>query len=360
MRKKYRLRSRKAGLPPGSPVYVGEQQANDTKITVIGYDENSVDITEHANVEACLAAIDKFKITWIHIAGLRDITTITDVCKAYGAHLLVIEDILNTQQRPKLDVLQDYIFVSLRSYFYNEKEGSFASEQVSVIIGNSFVISIQEAHNDIFSPIKARLKASQLAIHKKGMDYLAYVLIDVAVDGYFKVAEVIGDEIEGLEEKVIHNPDNQIVSEMHDIKRQLIYLRKSLWPLRDVISGLQSRASAFITNETALYLRDVYDHTVQLIDTVETYRDFLSSILDIYLSSVSNKLNEVMKVLTTFASIFIPLGFIVGIYGMNFNTGAGPLSMPELNWRYGYISVWVVMIIVTVGMLVFFKKKKWW
>lgn len=360
MRQNSNRRSKKTGLPPGSPVYIGSKQAQDTKITIIGYDENSCDIRESANLEDCLATKNKFKTNWISISGLSDAKTITTLCNQFGLHPLVVEDIFNTHERPKIDIFNDYIFITLRSYSYNQEQCAPISEQISIILGKNFVFTIQEVSNNTFNPIKERLQVLQSLIHSKGTDYLAYVLIDVVVDNYFEIIERIGDEIECLEEKVAENPDKNIIKDMHEVKREIIYLRKSVWPMREVISGLQNHVGTLIKSETLLYLKDIYEHTVQIIDTVETYRDFLASILDIYLSSVSNKMNEVMKVLTVFAAIFIPLTFITGIYGMNFNTAAGHLSMPELNWKYGYLSVWGIMITVTLGMLVFFKRKRWW
>jgi magnesium transporter len=233
------------------------------------------------------------------------------------------------------------------------------SEQISFILGKNLVITIREDSNDIFGAIKTRLQAPQNFIRKKGADYLVHALIDVIVDGYFNIVEVMGDKIEALEEKVTATPDPKIVKEIHAAKREMIYLRKSIWPLREVISGLQHHTDGLIENETVVYLKDVYDHTIQIIDTVETYRDFLAGMLEVYLSSISNRLNEVMKVLTVFAAIFIPLTFVTSLFGMNFDRSS-PYNMPELGWRYGYIYALCLMLIVVVIMLIFFKRKKWW
>ena len=355
------LRSKKTGLPPGSPIYIGQQNAQDTKINIVNYDSSNINTISEANIDQCLAAKENPGVLWIDIAGLRDINKITDIAKNFGLHPLVIEDIFNTQQRPKVDFFDNYIFLTVRAYLTNNQENKhFSSQQISFILGKNLVITIRENSSDIFFAIEERLQVVQSIIRKKGADYLLHALLDVIVDGYFAVVEMLGDNIGLLEDKITINQDIQIVKEIHATKREMIFLRKSIWPLREVINGLQHGTDNLITMETVMYLKDVYDHTIQIIDTIETYRDFLASILDVYLSSVSNKLNEVMKVLAVFASIFIPLTFITSIYGMNFNTVNSPFNMPELNWRYGYLFVWGIMIAASIGMLIFFKKKKWW
>jgi magnesium transporter len=354
------LRSQKTGLAPGIPVYIGDRHAQTTSITVIGYDDNNVNITKECNTTECIITKNKSKVTWIRVTGLSDIKTITDLCEGYGIHPLVIEDIFNTKQRPKVDVFENYIFVTLRPYDYDQEKNAFVSEQISLIIGKNFIITLQETDNKVFDLVLGRLQAAQNIMRKKGPDYLAHALLDVVVDGYFKIIEIIGDKIEELEDKLTNRPDAQIIKEIHAIRRDIIFLRKTIWPLREVISALQHRIGNLITDETALYLRDVYEHTIQVIDTVETYRDFLAEMFDIYLSSVSNKLNEVMKVLTVFASIFIPLTFVTSLYGMNFNPAISPYNMPELNMRYGYVTVVGVMVIMAIMMLIYFKRKKWW
>lgn len=363
MHKNINSRSKKTGLPPGSPIYIGKQVAQDTKINIIGYDVNNINIIESASVEECLAAKDKFNVLWIDIAGLGNMDMIARIGESFGLHPLVIEDVFNTQQRPKIDFFDNYIFLTARSYTNDPQENRhFISQQISLILGKNLVITIREDSSNIFSAIKERLQVAQNIIRKKGADYLLHALIDMVVDRYFEVVETIGDNIGELEDRLTNNPDAKIVKEIHTAKREIIFLRKSIWPLREVISGLQHHidSDSLITRDTALYLKDIYDHTIQIMDTVETYRDFLASMLDVYLSSVSNKLNEVMKVLTIFASIFIPLTFISSLYGMNFNTSTSPFNMPELNWRYGYLFVWGIMVVVSIVMLIFFKRKKWW
>lgn len=355
-----KLRSEKTGLPPGSLIYIGSKVAQETTINLSIYNADTISTATSVTVEECVAQKSNLDgVLWIDVAGLREIKTIGALCQNFGLHSLVIEDILNTQQRPKMDLFSDYIFITIRAYLPNRETKRFTSQQISLILGKNFVITIREDSTNIFSVINSRLQVGQNIIRKKGADYLVHALIDVVVDGYFDIVEIMGDKIGILEEKVISNPDNTIVREIHTAKREIIYLRKSIWPLREVISGLQHRIDGLIDHETIFYLKDIYDHTIQIIDTIETYRDFLSGMLDVYLSSVSNKLSEVMKVLTMFASIFIPMTFITSLYGMNFDTSS-PFNMPELHWRYGYLFVWGIVVVLIIGMMAFFKRKKWW
>jgi magnesium transporter len=236
---------------------------------------------------------------------------------------------------------------------YDREESKIKVEQVSLILGENFVISFQETEGDIFNPIRERVRNNKGRVRKMGADYLAYVLIDAVVDNYFLILEALGEQIESMEEELVANPTPETLQTIHNLKREMIFLRKSVWPLRELISGLERGESALIRESTGIYLRDVYDHTIQVIDTVETFRDMLSGMLDIYLSSVSNRMNEVMKVLTIIATIFIPLTFLAGIYGMNFE------FMPELRWHWSYPLVWCVMIVIGVAMIFYFKRKKW-
>lgn len=359
MKKTGYLRSRKSGLPPGSPIYIGLHKANDTRVNCFGYDQHNFMVAENADIKTCLEYKDKLPVCWIDIVGLHDLNIISSLCKSLGVHPLVIEDIFNTEQRPKIDIFEDYIFIIVRAYTYDEESSRYLSQQISMILGKNFVLTIRENSEDLFTPIKERLQTAQNILRKKGADYLVHALIDVVVDDYFYVVEALGDKIEKLEEEVTGNFSSSVVKDIHAVKREIIFLRKSVWPLREVISGLQHRIEGLIDKETILYLKDIYDHTIQVLDTIETYRDFLSSMLEVYLSSINNKLNEVMKVLTVFASIFIPLTFVTGLYGMNFHTDS-PYNMPELSWRYGYLFFWGIVIAVVIIMSIFFKRKKWW
>jgi len=351
--------SHKAGFMPGSPVFVGDKKAEEIRITAIDYNADIFEIKAIEKVEECFPFKEKPTITWINVDGLHDVTVIQELGKCYDWHPLIVEDILNTHQRTKMDVFDDYIFISLKMLTYNSEAKTLAAEQVSLLAGDNYVITFQEKEGDIFDPLRTRIENSKGRIRKVGADYLAYALIDSIVDNYFRVLESIGEVMEEMEEELVTNPMPDTLQRMHDLKKEMIYIRKSVWPLREIISGLQREETPLIKEATYIYIRDLYDHTIQVIDTVETFRDMISGMLDVYLSSISNKMNEIMKVLTIFAVIFIPLTFIAGIYGMNFNPEKSPFNMPELNWYLGYPFALCLMIIVGVGMLFYFRKKKW-
>ena len=351
--------SKKAGLPPGTPVHIGEKKVETVRISVIDYDEKNFETRELERVEECFPYKEKATFTWINVDGLHNTSVTQDLGMCYGWYPLIVEDILNTNQRTKMDIFDDYLFISLKMLTFNHGENKLDVEQLSLIFGENYVITFQETQGDIFDPLRNRIKNSKGKIRKAGADYLAYALLDSVVDNYYAVLEGIGEVIEDIEEELVTNPSPDTLQNIHELKRELIYLRKSVWPLREIISGLQREETQLIKEATNIYLRDLYDHTIQVIDTVETLRDMVSGMLDVYLSSISNRMNEIMKVLTIFAVIFIPLTFIAGIYGMNFNTEKSPFNMPELNWYFGYPFAMGIMVAVGVGMLFYFKKKKW-
>ena len=354
MPKLIKKRSQKAGLPPGTLVHIGEQKVERARITILDYDEARFEEKEAKTVEECFPFKDRPTVTWINIDGLHQVDIIEKLGKHFGLHPLLLEDIVNTEQRPKMEDYGDYIFLVLKMLYHrDEDDAEIEGEQVSLILGSNFVISLQEREGDVFDPVRDRIRKNKGRIRKAGPDYLAYALLDAVVDNYFAVLEGVGEKIEDAEQELTANPTPEILQLIRKLKRGMIFLRKSVWPLREVASGLEQCESPLIHESTSIYLRDVYDHTIQVIDTVESYRDMISGMLDIYLSSISNKMNEVMKVLTIFASIFIPLTFIVGIYGMNF------ANMPELQWRYGYFVIWGVMALVGVSLVVFFRRRKW-
>jgi magnesium transporter len=335
-------------IPP--PQEAGEEKV---KITIIDYDEAHLQEKEVKNVEECFPFKDKPTVTWINVDGIHDIKLIEQIGRHFDMHPLIPEDIVNTAQRPKYEDFGGYFFIVLKMLFYDEQAGETTSEQVSLIVGSNFVISFQEKEGDVFNPIRDRIRNAKGRIRKMGADYLAYALIDAIVDHYFIILERFGEKIENTEGELVLNPTPETLQVIHKLKREMIFLRKSVWPLREVISGLQRSESALIHKSTVIFLRDVYDHTIQVIDTIETFRDMTSGMLDIYLSSISNKMNEVMKVLTIIATIFIPLTFIAGIYGMNFR------YMPELGWRFGYVMVWAIIFVVAILMMIYFKRKRW-
>lgn len=345
--------SKTAGHVPGELVHVGEKKVDEVKVSVIDYDDKNFQEKIIANIEELLPFKDTPTVTWININGLHDVDFIEKIGNNFEMHPLTLEDIVNTGQRPKYEDFDQYIFVTLKILMFDEEKKEIISEQVSLVFGANFVISFQEIEGDVFNPIRERIRNAKGRIRKMGPDYLAYSLLDAVVDNYFSILEKFGEKIEGMEEDLVANPTPQTLQAIHDLKRDAIFLRKSVWPLREVAGGLERSESILIKKETHIFLRDVYDHTIQVIDTIETFRDMVSGMLDIYLSSVSNRMNEVMKVLTIFAAIFIPLTFMAGVYGMNFE------FMPELKWKWGYFALLGLMAVVGFGMLFHFRRKKW-
>jgi len=345
--------SKSRGLPPGSLVHIGERKTDKLKISLLDYSVGKYDEKEITNVDDCFSFKRQPSITWINIDGLHEVNVIEKLGNCFDIHPLVLEDILNTDQRPKMEDYEKYIFLVLKMLLVDDKTNMIHSEQISIILGQNFVISFQEAIGDVFDTIRERIRKGKGRIRKLDSDYLAYALIDAIVDNYFVILEKLGEKVESMEEDLVSNPTPEILQHIYNLKREIIYLKKSVWPLREVINGLLREESKLIKDSTNIYLRDLYDHTIQVIDTIESYRDMVSSMLDIYMSSVSNKMNEVMKVLTIFAAIFIPLTFIAGIYGMNFQ------HMPELSLPWAYPAIWIVIITVGVSLLAYFKHKKW-
>jgi magnesium transporter len=346
-------RSHKAGLPPGTLVHVGERKAEKVKIRILDYDEAQFEEKEAKTIEESFPFRDKPTVTWINIDGLHEVEIIEKLGSPFGLHPLLLEDILNTDQRPKMEDYGDYIFVVLKMLYPGENKDVIEAEQVSLILGSNFVISLQEREGDVFDPVRDRIRKSKGRIRKAGSDYLAYALLDAIVDNYFLILENVGEKIEDTEQQLATNSSPETLQYIRELKNEMIFLRKSIWPLRELINGLERCESTLIHESTVAYLRDVYDHTIQIIDTVESYRDTISGMVDIYLSSISNKMNEVMKVLTIFASIFIPLTFVAGVYGMNFE------FMPELGWRWGYFVLLAVMTLIGISLVFYFKRKRW-
>ncbi len=347
-------RSQKVGLPPGALVYIGEKTDKEFEITTVTYNEQECSETTNKLFKKCpFISKDSSTITWVNINGLHNTRNLEELGKCFHLHPLVLEDILNTEQRPKLDDHGDYLFIVLKMLHFQEMQREIAAEQISLILGNNYLISLHENDQDVFEVIRKRLKDGKSRMRRSGADYLAYTLLDLIVDNYFVILEDLGEVIEDLETEVVSTPTPATLSQIHRLKRHMIMLRKSVWPLREVISRLERSESILIKDPTILYLKDVYDHVIQIIDNIETYRDILSGMLDIYLSSISNRLNEVMKVLTIIATIFIPLTFIAGVYGMNFK------YMPELEWSWGYFAVLLVMVLLSLCMVFYFRNKGW-
>lgn len=351
----FRMRriGKKPGSPPGLLVHSGEIKQGKIRISLIDYDQTQIQEKTLENVSEAFPFKDKTTVTWINIDGLHDISVIERIGAEFDIHPLVLEDILSTQQRPKVEDYDSYLYLVIRMIRFEDGLEQIRDEQLSFIVGSNYVISFQEQVGDVFDPIRDRLRNEKGRVRRMGADYLAYAILDAIVDHYFITLERYGDVIGKLEEEIFQNPEDDPMSRLHSMKQEMIFLRKSTWPVREILNKLTRGESALIGKTTMVYLRDVYDHTIQVIDTIETYRDLLSGLLDLYLSSLSNRMNEVMKVLTIIATIFIPLTFIAGIYGMNFR------YMPELDWKWSYPIVWLVMIFIGMIMLIYFRRKKW-
>ena len=344
--------SKKAGLPPGTLVHIGDRKGEKVRTTVIDYTKKYVKERIIKRIEDCFPYKEKKSVTWINIDGLHDVKMIEKLGDHFKLHPLLLEDILNTGQRPKMEGFEDYFLFVTKMLRLND-DSKIESEQISMVLGPGYVISFQERTGDVFDSIRERIKEKKGRIRDMESDYLAYALLDSIVDNYYQILEKVGERIERMEEVLLERSSPKTLEEIHKLRRVLIMLRKAIWPLRDVVNGFLREESPLVRENTKAYLRDVYDHTVQVMDTIDTYRDMLTGMMDVYLTTVSNKMNEVMKVLTIIATIFIPLTFIAGIYGMNF------AHMPELGYRWAYPAVILLMVIMTGLMLIYFRKKRW-
>ncbi|HII01573.1 TPA: magnesium/cobalt transporter CorA [Methanosarcinaceae archaeon] len=336
----------------------GRKKAERVVVRVWAYNQSELIEKELETVEDCLVFKGRPDLNvWINVDGLDRVEVIEKLGNCFGIHPLTLEDILNTGQRPKMEDYESYIYTVLKMMLLSktgeEDLEEIIVDQVSIILGPNFLLSFQEREGDVFGPIRERLRKPDSRLRKSGVDYLAYSLIDSVIDYYFVILENFGEKVEELEDELIIDPRPETLHTIQRYKRDMILLRKSVWPLREMINGMQKVESGLIKESTRIYLRDVYDHTIQVIDSIEAFRDILSSMLDVYLSSVSNKMNDIMKVLTIIATIFIPLTFIAGVYGMNFE------YMPELRWKMGYPGVMAFMILIGITTFSYFKKKKW-
>jgi magnesium transporter len=338
------------GAPPGTLFYSGEQ-SGPVKITLIEFNETDFFERDFLDLDVCMGHVRHDMVKWINVEGVHDVALIEKLGKIYDLHPLTLEDIVHIEQRPKFEDYEHYLLTIMKMIMYHKDA---ESEQLSLVLMDNLVISFQEPQGgDAFDIIRERLRQGKGRVRKSGADYLYYCLMDAVVDWYFNAIEKIGDKIEVIEEEIMNNPHRDSLVKLYQLKREIIYLRKQIWPVRDLISNMIRSDSKFLSSSTQLFLRDLHDHSVRIIDTVETYRDLLSGIMDIYLSTNSNKMNEVMKTLTVISSLFIPVTFIVGVYGMNFD------YMPELRKPHGYAAVWAVMLTVMGGLLYYFKRKKW-
>ena len=335
------------GAPPGTLAV--DPNAPRPVVRVIAYGPDECVEKTVDDLDSLGALLSKLAVTWVNVDGLGDAATLEELGEIFGLHRLALEDVIGVHQRPKVEQYGELQFIVVRMLSLAE---ALQSEQVSLFLGSGFVITFQERAGDCLDPVRDRIRNGKGRIRERGCDYLAYALVDAIVDGYFPVLEQYGEQLEALEDQIVGEPRQQTVSRIHDIKRDLLTVRRAVFPLRESVNSLARDPTPLITDDTRIYLRDCYDHTIQVLDMVETYRELTSGLHDVYLSSVSNRMNEVMKVLTIIATIFIPLTFIAGIYGMN-------LDMPEAEWPWAYAAVWGVMIIVAGCMLVFFRRKKW-
>jgi magnesium transporter len=348
-----RSRGSKIGLAPGTPVFIGERKLATARMEILAYDRDSVREVNPAGIEECRELGHGELVAWININGIHDIDLVEAVGECFGLHPMILEDIVNSSQRPKCEEFDDYLFIAMKMLAFVDATCSLESEHVSLILGSSFVISFLEDEGDVFDAIRHRIRTGGGRIRTMKADYLAYCLMDAIVDHYFLAVERIGDRVEMYDERILTDPRPSDIQEIHRFKRELLGLRKAVWPLREVVGAIAKSDSELLHSETRVFWRDLYDHTVQVIDMVETSRDILASLHDTYLSSLSNRMNEVMKILTIISTIFIPLTFIVGVYGMNFD------FMPELKWRLGYFVVWGVMLVIGISLYGFFKRRKW-
>lgn len=351
----YRLKykSAKIGASPGALVHVGEQRLEKTRIRLVQYSPEKLDEIDVSPFEMVFPTITKSQFTWMNIDGIHDVDLIDRIGRHFDIHPLTLEDILNTAHRPKFETFEHYGYIVLKMMRYDDKASQIATEQVSLILTENVLVSFLESYGELFEPVRSRLRKGHGRIRKSGCDYLAYALIDAVVDHYFSLIDQISTQIENLENEILESPTSNTLQQVYGLKGDIIYLRKQIWPLRDVISLMVKEESCFIQETTRVFLRDVYDHTIQIIDTIETQRDHITGLLDLYMTQVSRKMNEVMKVLTIVATIFIPITFIAGVYGMNFR------YMPELEWPWGYGLVWSLMIVVVIVMILYFYKKRW-
>ncbi len=353
MRKFTKKKSQKVGLSPGTLTHVGEKIMEKARIRIIDFDQERIEEIEAESVEDFFPFAERPTVTWINIDGLHDVAVIEKIGKHFDVHPLVLEDILNTGQRPKVEEFEHYIYVVLKMFFIDREKVETHAEQLSLILGPNYLISFQERVGDVFEPVRERLRKGKGRVRKSGSDYLGYALLDAVVDNYFGILELFGEKIEGIEEELVSDATPSTLQTIHALKRELLFMRKSIWPLREAIGSLEHGESGLIREGTRVYLGDVRDHAVQVMDTIETFRDMVSGMLDIYLSSVSNRMNEVMKILTLIATLFIPLSFFAGVYGMNFE------YMPELKWKFGYPLFWVAVVSVAIGMGIYFRRRKW-
>ncbi len=342
----------KRGLPPGTIVHTGERKLQNARVTMIRFDSDTWN-EEPVDLSGPCPMSPDSELTWINVYGLHDTAIIERVGGWFRLHPLEMEDIANTKQRPKREIFDEHILLIVRVFGFCP-DSPMDSEQLALVITRNGVVSFQEGDGGIvFDPLKDRMKSAMSRFRKLGSDYLSYAILDAVIDQYFFTLEWLDERIEGMEETLIDSTDEHVLSRIHEQRHQMIAFRRAVWPVRELVAELERAGEPFIGEDTRIYLRDLHDHLIQIIDGIESLRDILSGMIEVHLSSVSNRLNRIMKLLTVISTIFIPLTFLAGVYGMNFE------FMPELKWRYGYGLTWLIMLGIAAGMLVMFRRKKW-
>jgi len=342
------------GSAPGT--FVVDPEAPKPEIRVMAYNPDNLVEVDVLNVAAIRPYMDEYAVTWVNVDGLGDAATIQQLGDLFGVHPLALEDVFNIRHRPKMEEYEDQIFVTARMALIDEQ---FEHEQISLFLGTNYVLTFQQFPGDCLEPIRERLRQKRGVFKSCGADYLAYAILDAVIDGYFPVLEEYGERMEALEEEILERPRQKTILTVQATKRGILSLRRSIWPQREFLNSLVRDASPLITDHTRLHLRDAHDHAMRIMDLVDTYREISAGLTDLYMSSVSNRMNDVMKVLTVMATIFIPLTFVAGIYGMNFNSDVSPWNMPELNWYWAYPVFWGVMVVIALVMLLFFRRRGW-
>lgn len=344
---------RKSGKAPGTLIHVGERHSSEVTLAIMDYTASDLREMKSLTLDEALSFKTSNAVTWLDVTGLSDTSKVGTLCSRFGVHSLVQEDVLHTAQRPKVDIYDDHVFMVVKMIRYDENSRELDIEQVSLVLGEGFVITFQEKEGDVFEPVRQLIRSGKGAVRSRGADYLAYSLIDAVVDNYFLALEEMGEDIERIETLVLDHPDNDVVSSIHHLKRELIVLRRAVWPLREGFGKLLRDDTPLVRPGTVPFLMDLNDHAFRVMDTVEAFRELVSGLLEVYLSSVGNRMNQIMKVLTIIATIFIPLSFIAGIYGMNFR------NMPELAFPWAYPAVLALCLLIALGMIVGFRRKGW-
>lgn len=343
----------KLGMRPGEIVHIGEQKLDQIKVRVLDFNPQTIELKELSSIEECINYKNHDTLSWINIDGLHDTEAIARIGKDFNISNLVLEDIANTMQHPKFEEYEDYIFITTKMIYYTQDTTTMVFEHISFILGDKFVITFQERVGDIFLPVRERIKDPKSRLRNRGTDYLTYALLDVLVDNYFVILDKINSEVNDLEEQLMDSPTQETLKQMYKVKRELLRLNRNIRPVRDIANNLYSIESPLIEEKNKNFIRDLYDHTVDVNSSLDINREMVSGMIETYISITGNKLNEIMKVLTIMASIFIPLTFIAGIYGMNFD------NMPELHARWGYHVTIIVMLIIAIVLVYYFRKKKW-